>query len=87
MYFAVTIRGIRLLLGRRGRGRGGGRRAKGKSTERREGKFSLFPAPVIVSNLSFPKPLGRLDSKPGCCVTFLVRGVVNFVGVLEALVP
>ena len=86
MYFAVTIRGIRLFLGRRGRGRGG-RRAKGKSTERGEGKFSLFPAPVIVSNLSFPNPLGRLDSKPGYCVTFLVRGVVNFVGVLEALVP
>ena len=66
-----------------GVGGGGEERANRLSGEREN---SLFPVPFIVSNLSFPNPLGRLDCKPGYYVTFLVRDVVNFVGVLEALV-
>ena len=73
-------------VGGGGGGRGGGEERAGRLSGERKNSLSLFPAPFIVSNLSFPNPLGRLDSKSGYYVTFLVRGVVNFVGVLEALV-
>ena len=66
-----------------GRGGGGEQRANRVGGERKT--LSLFPAPFVVSNLRSPNTFGRLDSKPGYNVTFLVRDVVNVVGVLEAL--
>ena len=68
-----------------GGGGGGEERASGLSGERKN-SLSLFPAAFIVSNLPSPNPLGRLDSEPGYYVTFLVRDVLNFVRVLEALI-
>ena len=68
-----------------GGGGGGEQRANRVGGERKTLSLSLFPAPFVVSNLRSPNTFGRLDSKPGYNVTFLVRDVVNVVGVLEAL--